>query len=170
MGWFQRADRIPSPPYHLLDFDRAAGEYASRYRSARNPNRTPVTDAILHAIANLSYRMQVDPHSSSIAIGAKWYMREYGELNWHWPSPAYVEVATRYEEPLLAALARFEAQYGEIVPDYFDTLLRLANVPPWRVLYGPVLSPTRGLFANPGDTPINRVSDYIEHYMWRQSL
>jgi hypothetical protein len=43
MGWFQRADRIPSPPYHLLDFDRAAGEYASRYRSARNPNRTPVT-------------------------------------------------------------------------------------------------------------------------------
>jgi len=97
-------------------------------------------------------------------------MREYGELNWHWPSPAYVEVATGYEEPLLAALARFEAQYGEIVPDYFDTLLRLANVPPWRILYGPVLPPTRGLFATPGDTPINRLSDYIEHYVWRQSL
>jgi hypothetical protein len=147
MGWFRRADRIPSPPYHLLDFERAAGEYAGRYRSARNPHRTPVADAILHAIANLSYRMQVDPHSSSTAIGAKWYMREYGELNWHWPSPAYVEVATRYEEPLLAALARFEAQYGEVVPDSFDTLLRLANVPPWRILYGPVLPPTIGLFA-----------------------
>jgi hypothetical protein len=33
-----------------------------------------------------------------------------------------------------------------------------------------VLPPTRGLFATPGDTPINRLSDYIEHYMWRQSL
>jgi len=72
-------------------------------------------------------------------------MREYRDLDWHWPSPAYVEVAATYEGPLLAALARFEAQYGEIVTEYFETLLRLANVPPWWILYGPVLPPTIGL-------------------------
>jgi hypothetical protein len=170
MGWFHRADRVPSPPYYLLDLNRATGEYASRYRSARTPDRTQVGNAILHALANLSYRMQVDPDSRGTAIGTKWYMREYRDLDWHWPSPAYVEVAATYEEPLSAALARFEAQYGEIVTEYFETLLRLANVPPWWILYGPVLPPTIGLLATPGDTPINRLSGYIEHYMWRQSL
>lgn len=169
MSWF-RADRVPSPPYDLLDSSGAAGEYATRYRSAKNPDRTQVGNAILHAIANLSYRMQVDPGSPGTAIGTKWYMREYGALDWHWPSPAYAQLATRYEEPLLAALARFEAQYGEVVTEYFETLLRLANVPPWWILYGPVLPPRIGPLATPGDTPINRLSDYIEHYMWRQSL
>src|ERR1051326_2880882 len=170
MGWFQRADRVPSPPYYLLDLNRATGEHASRYRSARTPDRTQIGNAILHALANLSYRMHVVPDSRGTAIGAKWYIREYGELDWHWPSPAFVEVAATYEEPLLTALARFEAQYGEIITEYFETLLRLANVPPWRILYGPVLPPTIGLLATPGDTPINRLSDYIDHYMWRQSL
>lgn len=169
MSWF-RANRVPLPPYDLLDLNRATGEYASRYRSAKNLDRTQVGNAILHAVANLSYRMQVDPDSRGTAIGAKWYMREYRAFDWHWPSPAYVQLATRYEEPLSAALARFEAQYGEVLTEYFETLLRLANVPPWWILYGPVLPPTRGPLATPGDTPINRLSDYIEHYMWRQSL
>jgi hypothetical protein len=60
-----------------------------------------------------------------------------------------VEVAATYEEPILAALARFESQYGDIVTEYFETLLRLANVPPWRILYGPVLPPTIGPWQRP---------------------
>jgi hypothetical protein len=170
MSWFQRAARILSPPYHLLDFDRAGGRVCEPLSLGEKPQSNAGHRRNTARDSQSLDRMQVDPDSRGTAIGAKWYMREYRDVDWHWPSPAYVEVAATYEEPLLAALARFEAQYGEIVTDYLETLLRLANVPPWWILFGPVLPPTIGLLATPGDTPINRLSGYIEHYMWRRSL